>query len=157
MLFRNADIFSCYQFSCKLFPESLFLIAQHYIRGNWKRGRLSRHISSRRVSMGRYMHIFWLQKFVISQCVMPVSVSGVIVTLSWDTEPFCTWSLVQIRTGLAGIWWPKWIVPDGLGLSSQLVPLLTGRPKLNERRDSPWRRSEDLASFMPCVCIILIP
>lgn len=58
-------------------------------------------------------NIFWLQKVVISQCDMPVSVSGMDVTredLSWDTEPFCIWSLVQIRTNLAGIESPYHLV-----------------------------------------------
>lgn len=44
---------------------------------------------------------------------MPVSVSGMDVTredLSWDTEPFCIWSLVQIRTSLAGIESPYHLV-----------------------------------------------
>lgn len=48
-------------------------------------------------------NIFWLQKVVISQCEMPVSVSGMDVTredLSWDAEPFCIWSLVQVWQGL---------------------------------------------------------
>lgn len=56
MLFRNADIFSCYHFSCKLFPESLLLVARHRIGGEGKREELSRHISSCRVCTGRYMH-----------------------------------------------------------------------------------------------------
>jgi len=58
-------------------------------------------------------NIFWLQKVAISQCEMPVSVSGMVVTrghLSWDTELFCIWSLVQIRTSLAGIESPYHLV-----------------------------------------------
>ena len=58
-------------------------------------------------------NIFWLQKVTISQCEMPASVSGMVVTrgdLSWDTELFCIWSLVQIKTSLAGIESPYHLV-----------------------------------------------
>lgn len=58
-------------------------------------------------------NIFWLQTVAISQCETPVSVSGMVVTrgdLSWGTEPFCIWSLVQIRTSLAGIESPYHLV-----------------------------------------------
>lgn len=117
LLSRNADIFSCYHFSCKLLPKSLLLIAQQCI------GEKEREESCQGTSVivvfvleGICLmkdSIFWLQKVVISQCEVPVSVSGMDVTredLSWDTEPFCIWSLVQITTSLAGIESPYHLV-----------------------------------------------
>lgn len=104
-------------------------------------------------------NIFWLQKVAISQCEMPVSLSSMVVTrgdLSWDMQPFYIWSLVQIRTSLAEIESPDHLVTQmnssrWTGASSQLVPLLTGGPKQNEKANSAWRRFEYLASFRPCV------
>lgn len=97
-------------------------------------------------------NISWLQKVAISQCEMPASISGMVVTrgdLSWDTQSFCIWSLVQITTSLAGIESLDHLVTQ-MNSSRWTGALITVGALIDWTAKAEWKGRFTVEVWVPC-------
>lgn len=97
-------------------------------------------------------NISWLQKVAISQREMPASISGTVVTrgdLSWDTQSFCIWSLVQITTSLAGIESLDHLVTQ-MNSSRWTGALITVGALIDWRAKAEWKGRFTMEVWVPC-------
>lgn len=87
---------------------------------------------------------------------MPASVCGMVVTrgdLSWDTEPFRIWSLVQIRTSLAEIESPYHLVTQ-MNSSRWTGALITVGALIDWGAKSEWE-FQHREVWVPCFADVL--